>query len=134
MSSILLIDDEETFNFLHTEVIRRMGPSNEVISFYRAIEAHSYLESIGTSGRLWPDVIFLDINMPGINGWELVGMIDKSSKIPKDKLSIYMLSSSINPEDVQRADELDFIKGFVSKPLSREKVWDILMTGFSKAG
>ena len=78
---ILLVDDNPDDNFFHEREIKRNNPSNAVVTRNSAIRALEYLKSEKDLGRR-PDLIFLDINMPGMNGWEFLeayGRMDKGS-------------------------------------------------------
>ena len=68
--------------------------------------------------------IFLDINMPELSGWDFMEILNKKI-VPKDKIHIYILSSSINDLDIQKAEEFAIVKAYLSKPLTIEKLLNI---------
>lgn len=70
-------------------------------------------------------VLFLDINMPFLTGWEVLARFDQLSEIHKKKIRIYMLSSSIDHRDITQANENKHVAGFVSKPLNRQKIIEL---------
>ncbi len=131
LDHVLLVDDEEPYNFLHKKVISMIDCIKEVSSFYLATDALSYLIDLMEKEKKWPDVILVDINMPGMSGWEFVEKMKEINGQAED-LIIYMLSSSINPDDHEKAANSNFVKGFISKPLSGEKMNDILFTHFQE--
>ncbi len=93
-------------------------PSLEIRSFIYASEALEELKQGGDN----PNFILLDINMPGMNGWEFLDGLQQS-EISSSKLPIiYMLSSSLDPEDEAKARKSALVKGFISKPLEVEKL------------
>ena len=69
-----------------------------------------------------PSVLFLDINMPTLTGWDFLGLYANFSEEIKNQISIYLVSSSINPRDLNKAKENKYVKGFISKPLDRETI------------
>ena len=129
LRKILLIDDDEHTNFLNKTIIRHAKFAEEVVSQVRAEEALDYIREQLENGDL-PDLIFLDINMPLMDGWDFIkeyGDMTLNGNQPK----VIMLTSSINPKDEQRAMEIEEITGFRSKPLSHELLEDIFDTYFN---
>jgi CheY-like chemotaxis protein len=93
-------------------------PTLEIRSFIYASKA---LEELQNSADI-PDFILLDINMPGMNGWEFLVSLLHSELPPNTLPEIYMLSSSLDPEDQAKARNSILVKGFISKPLEVEKL------------
>lgn len=115
---IWLIDDDNVTNMLNRFFLEEHYPSLEIRSFIYASEALEELKQ----GRDNPNFILLDINMPGMNGWEFLDALQQS-EISSSKLPIiYMLSSSLDPEDEAKARNSALVQGFISKPLEVEKL------------
>jgi len=108
---ILLIDDDEISNLLNQMVIQITDPSIELIVFSNAVEALKYLEDHSDS---LPDLIFLDINMPVMNGWSFAEKC--KSKFPNLKIAV--LSSSDDPDDILKIVQFPNIIQYVLKPIS----------------
>ena len=124
---ILLIDDEESANFLHKAIIRHSKCADEVVAATRGMEALSYLEE-EMNGGILPDLIFLDVNMPNMSGWEFIDVYKEYNiKFPV----LVMLTSSIDPRDVQKANDIDVISAFRSKPLTFDTLGEIMDEFFS---
>ncbi len=116
---IYLIDDDDIQNLINTRVISLVSDLHSVKAF---TSAQSALDSLNDSQVEKPNLIFLDINMPKMNGWDFLE-IYQNQNIPVD---VYMLSSSINNKDIERSKTFDAVKGFVCKPLVVERLAEIL--------
>ncbi len=118
----ILIDDNEADNVFHEIIIRRAGFSGELVIFEDAAEALAFLQGDPLST---PTCIFLDINMPLMDGFEFAR---KATPILSDKptVSLMMLTSSDAPKDRQIASGMPLIQDFITKPLSVQKVRDLL--------
>lgn len=125
---ILLIDDNPDDNFFHTKVIRESRISEHVEVCTDGIEALEYLSK--PNGNRMPDIIFLDINMPKINGWEFLELYQKLEVNQDKEVIVIMLTTSPNPEDVRRVEELAILKRLINKPLKPEHLEDIIQKYF----
>lgn len=125
VNRILLVDDDDIVNAINSAMIRHAGFANEILVETSVVEAIDSLKSAIVQNSL-PEIIFLDVNMPEKNGWDF---IDEYVNIQFEDLKpgIIMVSSSINPADMDRALKMDTVIDFISKPLSPElldKVYD----------
>lgn len=118
---ILLIDDDPSVNFLNKLIIERASIQAEIKVHTDASEA---LEEISSNARS-PKMILLDINMPIMDGWEFAKQYEQ---LPENIRSskIFILSSSINPTDREKANESPVIHGFYSKPLTTEIINELV--------
>jgi len=117
----LIVDDDPVNNAISRIAIKRtLG--DVVIKIFTLPEEglafiqNEYIES------LVPTVLFLDINMPSLTGWEFMEQFEKFSEEIKEQIRIYILSSSVDQRDKDKAKVNKYIKGFISKPLSRETI------------
>lgn len=127
----MLIDDDEPTNFIQERVVQRAHCTDNIRVFDDAELALEYLAKSLDSETdneyyVKPDIIFLDINMPRTNGWEFIEEYKKHTQAEKDGVIILMLSTSLNPDDVQRANSIREIAGFNNKPLTEEKLMQII--------
>lgn len=116
---ILLVDDSPDDNFFHQRAIKKSGIDAIVSVATDGEDAIKFLQSI-ESGQSGPDLIFLDINMPRMTGWEF---LDAYSTLPGNVLAravVVMLTTSPHPEDEERAQRDKCISAFVNKPLTPE--------------
>lgn len=123
--SFFLLDDDATFNFIHRKKIEKFGIDQEIKEFISPRKALIDLMDIDENHI--PDILLLDINMPELNGFEFIdALADKRPELI-DKLNIFIVTSSLNPEDHQTAKGYDCIKGFQDKPVDLDNI----MTTFS---
>ncbi len=122
----MLVDDNPDDNFYHEREIKKYDPSIVVTSKPSGKEALDYLRSINEGSNLQPDLIFLDINMPGMNGWDFLKEFDLLDKKIQSSCLIVMLTSSDDPADLKRVRSWSFVSGFITKPLSKSIVSNII--------
>ncbi len=121
IDSVCLVDDDEIFQFLAHEVIQSTDLVGKVKTFSNGSEAINFIESVKDSPDELPEVILLDLFMPVLDGW---GFLEKYLQLKphlKKKINIYIVTSSIDPLDVQKANSISDVSGYVIKPLTRDK-------------
>ena len=123
---ILLVDDDEATNFLNQRVIRKSEINAEVQVANNGKDALEFLTNTGkfSDVSVLPQagLIFLDINMPGMNGWEF---LEAYKNLPQEQtrhIKVLMLTTSINPDEEKKAIDIPEVKGFIHKPLTQEKL------------
>jgi len=126
----LLIDDDLPTNFINERVLRKMDCSEKIKSVQGGFEALSYLKSTDKENVAQPELIFLDINMPGMNGWEFLEEFTKLETDQKSKVIVVMLTTSLNPDEKDKADKIPQISGFLNKPLLVEGIDELLKKHF----
>lgn len=126
---IMLVDDNPDDNFFHEREVKRNNPENLVITKNSGAKALEYLKSQKGAGT-HPDLIFLDINMPGMNGWEFLEEYNRLDKEFQIRSIIIILTTSENPDDIAKAQGLSSVSDYRSKPLSEEIMKDILSKFF----
>lgn len=115
----MLIDDSDMDQRLYKRVLEKSGLVEAISGFTYADEALDYLLE---NPQLEVSVIFLDINMPRMNGFEFLEAASKHLERDIAKVVIVMLTTSLNPDDENRARSFEAVKDFISKPLSYDDV------------
>ena len=111
---IIVVDDDHIFLYLAEHTLKKMYPDCEVIKCLNGKEAIAELQ------LTIPDMLFLDINMPAMSGWEFLKNLENLSI--KLSFPIYMVTSSVSLGDKDRAASFNSVKGFIEKPLNVEKI------------
>ncbi len=120
IDSVLLVDDSLATNLINKELILTLGITDRVETAKNGLEALDYIKKGTEDSSYIPSLIFLDINMPKMNGFEFLEAYNDFSDSLKKSVVILMLSTSILQDDKDRADSLGVSEGFLSKPLTAE--------------
>jgi len=124
--SILLVDDDEINNFISIKLIKKALLTSDIMACLNGRFAIDQLVDIQKRDpEKLPDFIFLDINMPIMNGWEFLEEYQRLNIDPLGKSKIFIISSSVFSNDINRAKSYPIVKSFISKPLSVEKIKEL---------
>ncbi|MEM6630394.1 MAG: response regulator [Bacteroidota bacterium] len=113
--NLLFIDDDKACNFFHQIIVEEFGKAQTYTFFNDPSEGINYLVDCKENERKFPNFIFLDLNMPKMDGWDFLKAIAERNINPP---TIFILSTSLNPSDKQRALENPLVYDFICKPLS----------------
>jgi CheY-like chemotaxis protein len=111
---------------VHAKVIKQVDEQAEIVDFTNSLEALNHIKQHFCSDAVSKTIVFLDINMPEMNGFEL---LDAVLELPAEwtaKMSIYIITSSLNEKDVQKAKEYQLLKGYIGKPLSFDRLKEVI--------
>lgn len=121
---VLLIDDDEINNMLNANLIRKVGLSQNIDTALNGQEGLDYLDTC--SKEDFPDLIFLDIHMPVMDGFEFLEAYEKQFKPHYGTIILMMLTTSVLESDRNKALDSMLVKEFINKPLSSEKLTEII--------
>lgn len=120
----MLIDDDSMTNFLNKRLIEKLEITDTIAVWQYAEDALEHLKNVSISEL--PDIILVDLNMPRMNGWEFLGCYQKLHLKIRKNISIYILSTSNNPDDLENAKKYSELKGFITKPLTKETLYSLV--------
>ncbi len=123
---VAVVDDDQVYQFTASRALKATNLPHRILQFRNGQEALAYLSVHLHDSNQLPDIILLDINMPITDGWMFLDEYFKlKQQLPK-KIKIYMVSSSIDPRDLNRAKGNPDVSDYVEKPISLSKFSELL--------
>jgi CheY-like chemotaxis protein len=124
--NILLIDDDPVTNVINRRILEKYF-SYKIVVYTNAYEALEQLKQwLFVETTLLPEIIFLDIDMPDMNGWEFLEELQTLPDTVLERCRVIILSSSIDFEDIERSKTYKVVRDFISKPLTTDKLGDLI--------
>ncbi|WP_062053193.1 response regulator [Sediminicola sp. YIK13] len=126
LNTVCIIDDDPIFVY-GTKVLLNYNSSfcSNIIVYENGKEALDDLRFMLKTNKEMPEVIFLDLNMPFINGWEFLDELKKMDL--KKKIRVYVVSSSLDKMDEEKARKYDMVVDFINKPFTVNKLQQLLV-------
>ncbi len=122
--NLLVIDDDDINIFIIKKIVEKTGFDIDMVSKNNGQQAIDYLKQTIASNLPLPQLILIDINMPVMNGWEFIEAYQNLGvTTPVD---LYILSSSVYENDIEKTKSYTSVKGFISKPLSMERLTELI--------
>lgn len=128
---LLLVDDRNDCNFMHKMTIDSMNCAKDVEVALNGKEAIDFLKTKVNGFYPKPEIIFLDLNMPVMDGWEFLEEYDKLDEVQKSGIILVMLTTSLSQIDKERATKSKYVKEFVTKYLDESKLETIIEKYYS---
>lgn len=125
---VMMVDDEDDYHLITRLMMKKAGFTGKLSAFLGAEEALAHLETDRP-----PDILLLDINMPNTDGFEFLAYCKERDLIDEAHTTVIMCSSSNRPLDIQRAEEVRSIRGYIEKPLTSEQFEQIVNEHISRA-
>jgi CheY-like chemotaxis protein len=123
-STAMLIDDSEIDNFINLKMLEGCNFADHIYAHTNGKSALEFLKNIERMGNkdnfLFPEVIFLDLNMPVMDGYQFIDEFGKMQDSLKNRTKIVILTTSLNPSDLERSKKYPQIIKFVNKPLTSQ--------------
>jgi len=123
---IAVVDDDQIYQFIMQRTFDRISPESKILNFSNCGDFYLFLKHNSSDPTLIPDLVLLDLNTPFMNGWEFLDAfkeLEKSlAKIPE----IYLVTSSVDPNDLEMAKGPELLTGFFVKPLKPEQVLEVI--------
>ncbi len=116
--SVMLVDDNEIDNIINEKIIEANSFADQILVFQTGQDALDYLRDHQEELDSLPEIVFLDINMPIMDGFQFLKDFEEFSDEVRDRCKIIMLSSSISPKDIDRAASSRYVKKYLNKPLN----------------
>ncbi|SIR33526.1 response regulator [Pontibacter lucknowensis] len=138
LSGVLLIDDDDTTNFLNQRLLERMQVTDNIRTFVNGKQAFDYLYNVSnnnyeqTDGNYFqPELIFLDISMPVMDGFEMLDLYERLNPEFRKNIILAVLTTSTHPQDTDAAQK--YSAEYLTKPLTADKVKNLIYKHFSSA-
>lgn len=125
IKNIFLVDDDKVFTFITTKIIMETHLVEKVKVFENGLDILNFLKENAPNLEVLPEVILLDLNMPIMDGWQFLERYAKFAPEIDKKIKIYVLSSSIFLEDIERAKASTLVSDYITKPINKEKLIEI---------
>ncbi|MNK27902.1 Chemotaxis protein CheY [compost metagenome] len=122
--NLLVIDDDDINIFIISKIVEKTGYDVEICAKHNGQLAIDYIKGLLSENQNLPDLVLIDINMPILNGWEFIEAFEALDL--KADNDMYMLSSSVYENDIEKAKSYKSVKGFISKPLSIDRLKELL--------
>ena len=122
LNSILLIDDNKATNFIHKKFIGQVSCAKEVVAFQVGQRAIEYLKQCA----VYPELIFIDINMPTMDAWEFIENYNKLTPSTGPSSKLILLTTSLSPGDREKVKNYPIIKEVILKPLDTSSIQNVI--------
>ncbi len=126
VNKLMIVDDDELSNYITGKIVEHAGLAEKADSFYSAKAALKYLKTNSSMRQGdYPDLIFLDLNLYDMKGWDFLSEYIKLKESYRRKITLFLLTNSIAEKDREQAKQFPCIKGYLQKPLTMGMIQEI---------
>lgn len=116
---LTILDDNALDHMILEKMLTKLNDvSDDIIHYYHGSELIKTIEQ--NEDSTFPDILFLDLHMPGMDGWQVLKQLNRLNKSMHKNIAVYVLSSSVDPEDINKSRCYTFVKDYLLKPISYE--------------
>lgn len=126
LKTLTIVDDDDISVFLTTKIIEQTNLVDLIKVFGNGLDAINFLKENKNNVDALPDIILLDLSMPIMNGWQFLEEYNKLNPTIGKKITIYICSSSISPDDITRAKTISEVSDYIIKPITKDKLIDLI--------
>lgn len=126
MCTLFVVDDDITYQRIVKLILTKNSVFKHVLYFNEGRELMNYLKLNNHDQSNLPDIIFLDLNMPELDGWAVLDTLERMHKSYGRNIAVYIVTVSVRAVDKERALNYSIVREFISKPLYREKIISIV--------
>jgi two-component system, chemotaxis family, chemotaxis protein CheY len=123
---IAVVDDDQIYQFIINRTISNLYPESKILNFSNGADFFNFLKRDTTTAEQLPDLVLMDLNTPFMTAWDFLKSYEDIAASLEKQPAIYLVTSSIDPQDEAGANENPRVSGFFSKPLKPEDLMEIL--------
>lgn len=123
--NVLLIDDSYIDNLINRKILDNSNYAESITVMESPMEGYKLIKDLLKNGKELPEVIFLDLRMPVMNGFEFLKALVELPELKPGQIKIYVLTSSLDPKDIRKANENHLVSKFIGKPLTNQILEEI---------
>ncbi|TRX16372.1 response regulator [Flavobacterium franklandianum] len=127
INTFCIVDDDDIFQFTTSVLLKKTDLVNKIIVFSNGLKAINFLKDEMGNKENIPDVLFLDINMPVMDGWEFLEEYLLIKPMMPKTVVIYMVSSSVDEKDILKAKSISALSGYLVKPISSQNIMEVIL-------
>lgn len=124
--NIYIIDDDPIYQFSFKSMLKLMDAEFEISQYSNGEDAIEALAECDANGLCFPDIIFLDLNMPVMDGWNFLDELAAKFKDVRERTKLFIVSSSIHHEDIERSEKYNMVQQYLVKPIPRTALQDLI--------
>ncbi|WP_395047985.1 response regulator, partial [Flavobacterium sp.] len=127
INTFCIIDDDDIYQLTTSVLLKRTDLVNKIIVFSNGLKAINFLKDEMGNKENIPDILFLDVNMPVMDGWEFLEEYLLIKPMMPKRVVIYMVSSSVDEKDVLKAKSISALSGYLVKPISSQNIMEVIL-------